>query len=353
MSSTFYYYIDPSCDAKCKKATGKHFSVYMKRAQHWASRALARLGDPRDADFARVFNIIMKTPKSDKEQLARAGQWQGIRRGGFQPVEEWQTTAQHVCRDLAVFAKSFHPTNDRRAAHVRFFSDNRRRWQFIPGRNGHAVPFDPVNHLLYQGDWAALADGQAARTGLRPEWEVPAGENPRRWVIDFGDSFWEGVEDEGMFVAKCDSLSRVPINDLIVSSVPRVIFHEVMHAPPFYMDDVPLNGETCTWEVVMNSKKGEAHTNAESMAVLGMWAWLADTRPAGRSKGGYSLDRNWDRIPGSGEDLHCDFDEDDLEEEEKLAGVAVGQRSQKWVAFKGNHAVQGIMVPYADLTRAI
>lgn len=353
MSSTFYYYIDPSCDAKCKHVTGQPFDVYFKRAQHWAARALARLADPHDTDFARVFNVVMKAPRADGERLPRAARWQGLCRAGLQPAGEWQTAYQHVCRDLSVLARCWRPTASRGLAHVRFFSDDRRRWRAARGRDGRPVPFDPVNHLVYSGDWAALADGQAARTGLHPGWAAPAGENPARWVVDFGDGFWKGVEDEARFISGYDSLSRVPINDLIVSSLARVVFHEMMHAPPFHLDDIPLDGETCTWEVVMHSKKGEAHRNAESMAVLGLWAYLADTRPAGWKKGGYSLDRNWDRIPGGWEDIKNDFDEDDLDEEERGTGVTAGQSSQKWKAVRGNHAVRGVMIPYSDLTRSI
>lgn len=349
--STYYYYIDPSVDAKCRQATGQPFSVYFQRAQQQARAALTRLSDPRDTDFARVFNVIMKTPRGDRTRLPRAGAWQRIRCGGLQPGASWQTTAEHVARDLSVFAQNFRPAPSRAAAHVRFYADGRRRWTEL--RGGGGVRFDPVNHLLHKGNWGALRYGQAFRTGLRPDWAVPRDENPERWVIDFSDAYWGTVQDEMAFVRSCrGDLSRVPINDLLVSSLTRLIFHETMHAPPLYLDDIPFNGETSMWEVVMASKKSEAHRNAESMAVLGTWAWLADQKPAGFRTGGYTLDRSWGRIPGSFDDVKNDFDDDDLEEEERMDGVTIGgSSSQKWVRFRGNNAVSGIMMPYRDLTR--
>lgn len=349
----FSYYIDASCEAKCRQVTGQSFETFFKRAQKFASHALARIQNPNDTDFARVYNVIMKAPKSDGERLGRARIWQARYRDGFQNPNEYEPTVKHVLRDLSLFANSFRVTSDRHAANIRFFSDDRRRWQSV-GFDGHGqeLHYDTINHIIHAGNWSALKDGQAFRAGLLPDRRVPDGENPCRWVIDVGDAFWRDVEDEMSFVRQRHSgLARTPINDLIVSSLSRLILHEVMHAPPFYLDDVPHQGETSTWEVVMASKKGDAHRNAESMALLGLWAFLADTRPPGHKRGGYSIDRNWDRIPGANQDIKNDFDDDDLDEEERQAGVIFGgQSSQKWMSSKHNYAVQGVMVPYVDLT---
>lgn len=136
------------------------------------------------------------------------------------------------------------------------------------------------------------------------------------------------------------------------------ILHEVMHCPPYYLDDIPLqfpNGtsETSSWEAVMSCKKGDAHRNAESIALLGLWAALADTLPQGRSSGGFTVDRAWDVIPGAWEDAKNDFDDDELDEEER-GGVSTW--TEKWTLYlpyagnRINRAARGDIRGYLDIT---
>lgn len=135
------------------------------------------------------------------------------------------------------------------------------------------------------------------------------------------------------------------------------ILHEVMHCLPYYLDDIPLqfpNGtsETSSWEAVMNCKKGDAHRNAESIALLGLWVALADTLPEGRGSGGFTLDRGWDVIPGAWEDVKNDFDDDEIDEEER-GGVSTW--TEKWtlhLPYAGNRinrAVRGDIRGYLDI----
>ena len=102
----------------------------------------------------------------------------------------------------------------------------------------------------------------------------------------------------------------------------------------------------------MSCKKGDAHRNAESIALLGLWAALADTTHQGRNNGGFTLDRAWDTIPGSWEDTKSDFDDDELDEEER----GVSTWTEKWtlqLPYAGNRvnrAVRGDIRGYSDIT---
>ncbi|KAF3764111.1 hypothetical protein M406DRAFT_330460 [Cryphonectria parasitica EP155] len=347
-SRYYYYYVDPACDAKCYKATGQPLAFYVHRAQEQAARALARLRDRHDTDFARVFNVIMKTPRGDRERLPRSGSWQCLRLGfRHQPKRHWRTTMQHVARDLSTFAHRFRPSSDRKAAHVRFFSDNGERWV----QDGPHL-YDPVNHIIHNDRTAPLSLDQASGACMHPEGEARADENPDRFIIDFGERCWREIRDEKMYIQSRGDLSKVHINDLLVTSLSRLIFHEMMHGPPFHLDDIPHAGETAMWGVVMASRKGDAHRNAESMAALGFWASLADTIPAGWETGGYTLDRSWDQIPGSSDDVKHQASGEHLliVEERKESVYALPEAMSKWSISQDNPAARGVLVPYADLT---
>lgn len=130
-----------------------------------------------------------------------------------------------------------------------------------------------------------------------------------------------------------------------------------MHCLPYYLDDIPLQSpdgttETSSWQAVMNCKKGDAHRNAESIALLGLWAALADSIPQGRNTGGFTLDRGWDVIPGAWEDAKNDFEDDELDEKER----GVSTWTEKWtlqlpyVGHRINRAVRGDIRGYLDIT---
>lgn len=77
MSNTKYYYIDNSANNHARLATQgtRSFDDFVRSAQHWARRAVERLQDRNDTDFARVFNVIFKTPKSNRDPLPNSRRW--------------------------------------------------------------------------------------------------------------------------------------------------------------------------------------------------------------------------------------------------------------------------------------
>ncbi|KAL1846966.1 hypothetical protein Daus18300_014096 [Diaporthe australafricana] len=340
-----YYFIDATCDISARNATqgNRCFDSFVQAAQRWARRAVERLQDNGDTDFARVFNVIFKTPKNDCIPLPLPERWQS--RFGFQDDHEWIPTIDHVLNALSDFENNWRRTDNRHEANLRFFSDNRRRW-LDGGHNPMSLQdrlYDPVNHVWYIGNVAALDDGQAVGfDGIPgsehfPHFDPDARrhsrqENPRRYVIDISNSAWDNFRDwDHLLESRDASFNGVTINDMISSSMTRLILHEVMHCLPYYLDDVRLEfpgatSETSSWEAVMNCKKGDAHRNAESVALLGLWAALADTIPHRSTAGGFTLDRGWDSIPGAWEDAKNDFDDDELDEEEQ----AVSTWTEKW-----------------------
>lgn len=126
MAPTFLYYVDPTCETKCRQATGQSFHAYFQRAQRRASRAVDGLRDELDIDFARVFNVIMKTPKADQVLFPRSFECQqlGLNKllvSSCKSRSEWATTLDHVLSDLRILSQFWRPTDDRRVSHVRFF----------------------------------------------------------------------------------------------------------------------------------------------------------------------------------------------------------------------------------------
>ncbi|POS72254.1 hypothetical protein DHEL01_v209355 [Diaporthe helianthi] len=305
-----YYFIDATCDTNARNATqdNRLFEFFVQNAQHWARRAVERLRDDDDRDFARVFNVIFKTRKNDRTLLPRSRRWQS--RLGYQNDRDRETTYEHVVNMLSDFGNNWRRTDSREEASLRFFSDNRRRWLNVSPdpESQQDRRYDPVNHVWFMGNVTALDHGQAVGSD-----GIPGSEQ---------------------------------------------ILHEVMHCLPYYLDDIALpfadgTSETSSWEAVMNCKKGDAHRNAESIALLGLWAALADTIPQGRTSGGFTLDRAWDVIPGAWEDAKNDFDDDELDVEER--GV-VSPWTQKWTlhlpyaGIRINRALRGDVRGYLDLT---
>ncbi|KAK7708016.1 hypothetical protein SLS64_006838 [Diaporthe eres] len=301
-----YYFIDTTCDSNARNATrgNRSFDFFVRAAQSWARRAVERLRDNSDTDFARVFNVIFKTRKNDRTPLPRSHRWQS--RFGYQDDRDWVPTIDHVIRVLSDFGDNWRRTENRQEASLRFFSDNRRRW-LEGGRDPVSQQdrrYDPVNHVWYAGNVAALDRGQAVGfDGIPGSEQFPhfhpdmrqheRRENSRRYVIDISNNAWNEFRDwSNVLGSRGANFNNVTINDIISSSMTRLILHEVMHCLPYYLDDVPTRfpdgtTETSSWQAVMNCKKGDAHRNAESIALLGLWAALADTIPQGRNAGGF------------------------------------------------------------------
>ena len=237
-----YYFIDSTCDINARNATrgNESFDFFFRAAQRWARRALERLRDNSDTDFARVFNVIFKTRKNDRVSLPRPHRWQS--RFGYQDDCDWVPTIDHVIRVLYDFGHNWRRTENRQEANLSFFSDNRRRW--LDG--GHDPEgqqdrcYDPVNHLWYMGNVTALDDGQAVGfDGIPGSEHFPhftpdarqqaQRENSRRYVIDISNNAWNGFHDwDQMLGSRGANLNNVTINDIISSSMTRLY---VLHAP--------------------------------------------------------------------------------------------------------------------------
>ncbi|GAB1310748.1 SprT-like domain-containing protein [Madurella fahalii] len=343
------YWIDQSCDV----AAGGNFEAYILEARQWAKRAVMRLCSDTDTDFARVFNVIFKTPKTDKVPCSKSSFWQTV--NGIQSENEWMCSSTQVYNILHDFAFNWARTSDRLAADVRIYANTGLyRWSTAPDGSR----YDPINHVYLTGDWDNLITGQAFTSWRVPEFESPPPYNPRfgnprRVTIDICPSAWEpAIHGIPRTLSKLDPFSlfqkgpgRNPIiGPFAESFISRLIFHEFMHCQHYLLDDHPRDMETSGWSYCMRRKKGAAATCAESLAMLGLWAGLADTRPKGYEKGGFTLDRGWDLIPGSR------HDEEEFSDDEKQ-----GEKGSKWDANwpgpGGNKAVKGVIRFYKDITQ--
>lgn len=231
-----YYFIDATCDTNAWNATRdvRSFDFFVQTAQRWARRAVERLQDNNDTDFARVFNVIFKARKNDRTPLPRPHRWQS--RMGYQSDRDWATTFEHVVNVLSDFGNNWRRTDNREEASLRFFSDNRRRWL-----NGGPDPasqqdrrYDPVNHVWFMGNVAALEYGQAVGSdGIPGSEQFPhfhpdarqhaRRENPKRYVIDISNNAWNEFHDwDEVLGSRGAIFSNVAINDIITGSMTRL-----------------------------------------------------------------------------------------------------------------------------------
>jgi hypothetical protein len=261
-----YYWIDRSCD----EAAGGNFDAYIFEAQHWANRAYERLRSPSDTDFARVFNVIFKTPKTDTMPCSKPSFWQQV--NGIHPENEWKPSAHHVLAALHDFAHNWSRTPHREKADVRLYSNRGlARWQPTP--NGSR--YDPINHIHLTGDWANLTTGEAFTSYLLPQHSPNPNENPRRVTIDICPSAWRKTAGSPLSLTHLNPTTmttdpNLTIADLSPTLLPRLLLHEFMHSRAYLLDDHPSDGETSGWEYCMRRKKGEAAGCAESVAMLGL-----------------------------------------------------------------------------------
>lgn len=152
-------------------------------------------------------------------------------------------------------------------------------------------------------------------------------QNPATFVIDLGQETWEAFSDNSTRRAKKKTSSRYQDNASVSSdlgmllkykstckvddisqwsSVPKIIFHEMMHCRYYGLHDADANASasatgTCTavgsnWQSCMDvvrwgSGPSCVVLNAESYAMLGLMARLADIRPDDEETGGYTLSR--------------------------------------------------------------
>ncbi|ROW07463.1 hypothetical protein VPNG_07078 [Cytospora leucostoma] len=358
-----YYYIDPSANQKAREATRgqKDFGYFFKRAQHWARRAVARLDDPTDTDFARVFNVIFKTPKNDVTPFSDLGEWQH-RYGRWRDCY-WLCTEGHVRSVLKDFSEMWAETWDRAAADVRFHSGDRGRlqhvgnWTYYDSTN--RLQFSDVNGYKFLDEEQTISYRHSETAGILERMsninpQILAshqGENPEKYVIDIGTDAWRGLAriDLDDFLGKeadFDSMDNI-LDDIISTSMTKLILHESLKAPPYLLKDA--NASNAGWSSVMQFKMGEAHHNAESLAVLALWAVLADTVPQALGVGGFTLDRTWDSIPGSRYDI---IQIPEVDHQRQLKWQREYQLEPQWNAspWYSNLAREGAIIQYRDIT---
>ncbi|EAA35163.1 hypothetical protein GE21DRAFT_1968 [Neurospora crassa] len=326
------YYIDPSCDAKFDQ----QFDGFVQQAMEYARRAVNRLTSSSDLDFARVYETLFKMPKSDKQRFNWANDFRLM---NPHSASVRMTAYEHVIGVLRDFATNWRRTPNHWEADVRFHCDAQTR--FIPihhssssSSSPRALTYlDPTNSVFNTGSFPSnltrqaftsyelstegSANGQVHNlfglTGIQGQSNV---QNPARVVIDLGQATWEAfsdstrrakrktstryhdnasVSDLGMLL-KSKVESKVDDDVSQWSSVPKIIFHEMMHCRYYGLCDANANA-TVGWQSCMDvvrwgSGPSCVVLNAESYAMLGLMAWLADIRPDDEeTAGGYTLSR--------------------------------------------------------------
>ncbi|KAM7217478.1 hypothetical protein V8F06_007109 [Rhypophila decipiens] len=304
-----YYWIDPSCDGINKT----DFDVYVREARALALRASQRLASPTDTDFARVFNLIYKTPKTATAKYPAPDNWYIINGlYSLHPnVRAKKTVFKHVMDILTDFATDWEKTDVREKAHVRIYNDCGLRLKYYKDAK---LSYDPVNDISMVTDSEIFLKNLYTACTLKNLPPLLAGnsgrENPLRSTIDLRMKAWVGpackyphfsFESLKDFVATTPAL-RMQVNKVSAFMITRLIAHEFMHTHPYGLTDGSAAGTgryTAGWRHIMSETKDDVWPNAEAIALLIFAAGAADTRPQGKTKGGYTVARSWDSIPGS------------------------------------------------------
>ncbi|KAK3941116.1 hypothetical protein QBC46DRAFT_432631 [Diplogelasinospora grovesii] len=335
------YFIDSSCDEK----VGGNFDRIVRECMRLSDLICRKITNPNDTDFARVYNVIFKTPKTDKQPFPHSNFY--IQQNGPHCRRERMTSLQHVLRVHLDFAHKWERTYCRERADVRIYCDNGRRWKMTRKKTTFV---DPVNHMMMVGDWAALVRGHGFTVVSTTK--APKGENPNRCTIDICDAAWDNsafpdyprtlseLSQMTLPWRKILNLSKLcNIDDLGNHLITRVVFHEFMHCSYYLLDDPPEGRPSAGWAAVMAQKKGKAAATAESHAYFALFAGLSEIRPTNQPCGGYGMGRRWDRIRGS-TDHYVSFPGDD-------------GGTKKWDIKHGwNKAVRGEISFYHDITNA-
>lgn len=266
---THYFYVDPSC--------GNDFEANFRRAQCFAARALERLNDPTDLQFAHVFEVIFKTPTTDAQPMGRSPGFQPTPSQDRQEELRPRSVLAHVRRELHSFAYTWERTRDRARAEVRIHFDGMGRYvQLWP-----KVFFDPVNYLvrthgradmerLFREATATVMSQHPVELRLTPE-----DHHPQRVVIDFTETArekqisWEACE--------AFNLTGMKINLVADDLLEMTIIHEMMHSNAYkLLDFFGENESTSGWHLLTGLTKGESYLCAESIAMLCLVAGLGD-----------------------------------------------------------------------------
>ncbi|KAM7218035.1 hypothetical protein V8F06_006570 [Rhypophila decipiens] len=353
-----YYFIDPSCDNVGGK--GYEFEDYFLEAQGCARLAIKRLQSDTDTDFARVLNIIYKTPKTDTAKYLTPmlyAHQQDLYEAEWLALGE-KTIYKHVMAALNDFASGWERTKDRQKADVRIYSDDGSRYQYVPGDD---KTVDTVNHMWMDGAWDAIPANilgfttyytmnYADRTPPRPD----RFEKPTRAVIQLLPSAWTRMVsyDEPSSLAQLQQCIEIHAvdgwprelhsNDWCNGLVTNTIAHEFMHTQAYGFDDGSNNdpkARVCHggWAHVMGEIKDTVWHDAEAFTCLLMAAGGAELKPYGMTKGGFTIDRSWDQIPG--------------DHDMKVDPLFPGYMPKCDIANPKNTAAAGTFVFYEDLTQ--
>ncbi|KAI7779101.1 hypothetical protein LA080_001355 [Diaporthe eres] len=289
--ATHSYYLDPS--------VGEGFQVLFERAQSFAARALERLSDPTDSQFAQVFELIFKTPITDAEPVGRSVE--------FEPAEGQdrayelrpRSVLSHVRRDLRSFAYGWERARFRALAEVRIHGDGLGRWvQQEP--EGY---LDPVNYIVRDDSKEemehTITESTATLSGDLPEASplIPEYQHPRRVVVDFTEKAQRKQIPWASVVG--GSLNGLHIDDVGNDMLEITLIHEVMHCRAYrLLDFFDEDGKTCGWSMLMGLSKDESYICAESIAMLCLAAALADLEPADLPRGyRYTISSDGEIIP--------------------------------------------------------
>ncbi|KAM7197075.1 hypothetical protein V8F33_005734 [Rhypophila sp. PSN 637] len=287
-----YYFIDPSCDNVGGK--GYEFEDYFLEAQGRARLAINRLQSDTDTDFARVFNIIYKTPKTDTAKypmpLFYAHQHNLDEAERLDLGEK--TIYEHMMAALNDFASGWERTRDRQKADVRIYNDDGSRYQYLPEED---KTVDTLNHI----------------------WMDHRFENPTRAVIQLLPHKWKRMLEynekpsltqlqRGIEILAMDGWPReLHANEWGNGLVTHTVAHEFMHTQAYGFDDGSNKNVDPRvrvfhggWGHVMGEIKVTVWHDAEAFACLLMAAGFAELKPYGKTKGGFTIDRSWDQIPG-------------------------------------------------------
>jgi len=335
----YFYWIDESCN----RLGEKNFDLYIREAMRLARVAVSRLENPNDTDFARVFNFLLKTPKTDKAKFKYPDQWYAWNECVEDP-SDYKTTLDHVIADLSDFSTSWARTGQRDKAEVRIYADQGQRYEEDPQVPGLWQDHENGVNIMVKN-----LTGPLART-CHPAYCPP----PKKFVtMDFFDRAWIGVR------TKClQSLKRLEfadgtelsmkVDDFSLDFLAVTILHEFMHCNIYGRVDAKIQPGmgTSGWKYCLNLNKDESRVDAECIALLAFVAGWAEVTRDGKRIGGFTIARSWDKIqPGCNELALCESEE----QKKKMEG------SNKWNEYfldgdLVNTAAQGMLIFYDDIT---
>ncbi|KAK3386873.1 hypothetical protein B0H63DRAFT_141750 [Podospora didyma] len=347
---TKYYWIQEACDA----AINTEFDAHVREARRWAARAVQRMrSGVHDPDFARVFNVIFRTPVTD-DQLFPIPQGLELINGGMPSGEQPKTAARHVYDALLDFCENWERTDERERADVRFYGDGGARWRQVNANvnnSGRELWYDLENKMyLYGNNPAAQAAAYGAVTATSRDFID--GQSTRRITIDVTPRVEFNIDGERSHretldsIASKEHLEGETVETLGAYLISRLVFHHFML---WYgldeNEDIDPTHLRDGWDHCMALPKGKSCVDAECVAYLGLWAGLADCLPLDRVTGGYTMDRAWDAIQGTNDARPNPAAEVPLAEGVVIPKNLLQQNLGKWQAKPNgqNQAIEGVI----------